>query len=204
MQSPLKEFLAALSGSFEQWHDGAGYPLELVPRLSAEEKEQLGKLLRQRLAGGGGWRDVEALAAVAGREALGAYLSHPVGEVRRYAGRATRGLPEEEVLEALATVRAMENLDGTIAMVVERNTPRVRRAMLEQVQRHPDPVVRVNLAAALWHLCGRSAEVFDMGEREFFLQFGEGEAARREAAEERLRRVVEGATGMAAPRGNED
>ncbi len=188
MSLALDDFLAAMNGSFEQWHDGLGYPLELLPRLNAGEKEQLTRLLRQRLAGGGSWRDAEALAFLAGEGELLAWLEHPQAEVRRYAWRRTQGVPEEEVLVGIAEVQAMESLDETIQLAAENNSAHVRRALLRQVQEHEDPVVRVHLAALLWHLCGMAEDVFDWQQREWFLQFGEADRA---AAEMRLKKAVE-------------
>ena len=80
--------------------------------------------------------------------------------------------PETAALRAIAAAEPMNGLDRAIRMAQECNSPAIRRAVLESA-RSGDPTVRVNMAALLYYLCGKTDSEFDWDLRPYFLRFGE-------------------------------
>jgi hypothetical protein len=100
---------------------------------------------------------------------------------------------EAEVLDAIRFAEPMAGLDAALRLAAESNTPKVRKLLFERAsQAATDPIVRVNMAALLYFLCGKSNEPFDWAMRPVFLQFGEGEPEEVHLrATQELRRLVE-------------
>lgn len=80
--------------------------------------------------------------------------------------------PETATLRAIAAAQPMNGLDRAIRMAQDCNSPAIRRAILESA-RSGDPTVRVNMAALLYYLCGKTDSEFDWDLRPYFLRFGE-------------------------------
>jgi len=101
---------------------------------------------------------------------------------------------EADALAAIRQAEPMAGLDAALRMAAQWNTPKVRKLLFERTsQATTDPTVRVNMAALLYFLCGKSSEPFDWAMRPVFLQFGEGEPEEvRLRATQELQRLVEG------------
>ena len=80
--------------------------------------------------------------------------------------------PKTVALRAIAAAEPMNGLDRAVRMALECNSAAIRRAVLERA-RSGDPTVRVNMAALLYYLCGKTDSEFDWDLRPYFLRFGE-------------------------------
>lgn len=84
----LKQFLDSREIDYEKWHDGIGYDISAIDKLTPEERESVVKLLISKQPPT--WRDLEALSHIntpAARQAVKAALKHPSIEVRIAASR---------------------------------------------------------------------------------------------------------------------
>ena len=163
--------------TYEMWHDGEGYDLDAIGEMAPEERVQVESELIQRLSGRGDWRDIDGLAALGTTSAVAAIQkarSHHNHEVRNQAIEyfaAAESVADPEQLDA-EIARAVGQ--GAIDMAVDHRTPAVKRALLD-LSRLGNSVQRVNAAAMLLYVCGKTKEPFDWEERPFFLRFnGEG------------------------------
>src|SRR5258706_2790646 len=161
-------FIESLVIGFDQWQDGLGYDVGALEQMTAAERASVEINLIERLADGGDWRDVEALVALGTPSALDAVrvsTKSAKAEVRNYAvGCLVEAQPGIEPdltqtteLEA-EVVQAVEQ--GGLELAEQWPTPRVKRALLDCAHT-ADRVTRVNAAALLMYLCGRSSEPFD-------------------------------------------
>src|SRR5881394_954929 len=66
--SAYDRFLASMTMDLEKWREGIGYDVDLLGELEEPELVQV----IAKLASGSDWRDVEALAAIAGLESIDA------------------------------------------------------------------------------------------------------------------------------------
>jgi hypothetical protein len=172
-----------------EWHDGIGYDLEALAKLSGEERAQAEDLVISRHACD--WRDIEALDYIGSprslRELEKALEAKPLEIKIEAADRlAKRGLLSEAQVEAiieqalpLATLQ--NGMVRTLRFAEEHPTPAVRRALLSRAQ-HGHLDIRAHAAALLHFLHGLSASPFDWEFRSFYLRFGSRDRGERHAA----------------------
>ncbi len=167
-----QRFLDSMKIGYEQRHDGIGYDLEALAKLSPEEQSQVENLLIANLRGTGDWRDVEALAALptpGAQAALKVATKHRNPEVRNRAVEIlSDAAPETAVALEDDIVQAVER--GALDLAVKHPTTRVKRAVLD-CARLGNSTARVHAAAMLMYLCGKADEPFDWNQRPFFLRF---------------------------------
>ena len=169
----FQRFLDSMVIGYVQWHDGDGYNLEALAALAAEELVSAETVLITHLVNNADWRDIEALAALgtAGAiTAIKAATKHSNREVRNLALEIMSATVSEQTGTELEDeiVRAVEK--GALDLAKSHPTPRVKRALLD-CARLGDSTTRVNAAALLMYLCGKSEEPFDWNHRPFFLRF---------------------------------
>ena len=58
--TPLQRFEASMQIGFEEWHDGIGYDIEAMRRVSQAERDTIEQILINHSPRD--WRDIEALA----------------------------------------------------------------------------------------------------------------------------------------------
>jgi hypothetical protein len=190
----VTRFVASMSLSYDQWHDGEGYDLSLLGGLSAAEATDVLDVLTERLAGSsGGWRDVEAVAALGTAESgalLTRLLRHASAEVRlraaqcqAHAGDAAPA--EREIVRLLRDPLAEIGTAALMQMVEAHPTPQVQTALRYCAVDGAAPF-RVHAAALLLYLGGGAEESFDWSYRPLFLKFGEDDRAVRLAALDQL------------------
>jgi hypothetical protein len=144
----------------------------------------------------GDWRDVEALAAIAGlgeksggaaevaREALRARAA----EKDKIGLRAAEALGElgekvdleDSIVETLLAMRDDSAFGEALDMAETYPTERVKRALLRCAKEHSG--MGVHCAAMLYFHCGLAKEAFDWDHRPFFLRFGDDDDADRAKA----------------------
>ena len=84
----MDQFLSRMSIDYEKWHDGTGYNLSAIDRMTPSEREFVTRLFVERQPPT--WRDLEALHHInsqAARKAINAILNLPSNEVRVAAAR---------------------------------------------------------------------------------------------------------------------
>ena len=181
-------FLQSMKIGYEQWHDGIGYELDALSEMTPDERAEVERTLIAHLADPGDWRDLEALAALGTPTAMDAVRSarhHRTTEIRNYALKTLVEVEPhsaEELEDAI--IRAVEH--GALGLAETHPTPRVKRALLD-CARLAEPTIRVNAAALLMFLCGKTREPFDWSERPFFLRFGSEDMKELRAAWGELR-----------------
>lgn len=190
-----QQFLKSMNIGFEQWHDGIGYDLEALQRLSAEERVHIEEMLIKNLEQAGDWRDVEALAALGTTSALAVVDKARFHNKARVRNRALRivlhmqdaGETSEEKMSELEDQYVQAVAQGYHAMAEDMPTMRVKKALLESA-RAADNEFRGSAAALLLYLCGQAPERFDWSQRPFFLLFSDDDPAVRQSAWEELRK----------------
>jgi len=180
----FETFLSSMNLTYSQMHDGEGYDLDALAKIDAVEHPKATTLLGDRLqSSSADWRDVEALAVLAGlgdqdaRTKLRAAVDHPDNKIRL---RVTRELAqlnedvdsEKPIVEALAHGRMDSAFSNAIDSAPDHNTERVRRAVLACALDGVEPEACVNAAALALFLAGLTDDPFDWDHRPFFLRFG--------------------------------
>jgi hypothetical protein len=185
-----RKFEASMIIDYEKWHDGIGYDLDALAKMSAEERDEvaselLGRIRRHEAH----WRDTEALGALKTERAKSALM------LALRAGDLETRLHVASELEEMGVDTEIEKLIGEVlkrggfdqgvsfalSLAAERNTPYLRKVMLDCAQ-SGDKSVRVHAAAMCLYYAGQTKEPFDWAERPFFLEFGEDDPAVRERA----------------------
>ena len=177
-------FLRSMNLGYDEWHDGVGYDLDALSEMTPQERDEARGVLAGRARKD--WRDVEALAALAG---LG---------VTSAAGDLRRGLDGDDLTtrcRAAKTLHArgeMPDIDRFIADELRKLcNDQQMTAILGLAERHPTDAVRrtllwcvknrrpgsVHYAALLYYMAGLAAEAFDWDHRPFFLCFADDSPA---------------------------
>jgi hypothetical protein len=193
----VARFKAGMSMDMDRWRDGTGHDLGAIDRATDAEREAILDLLLA--TGVPAPRDVEALARLGGgraREALRQLVEHGsliqrlavLQEAPELASDAER---THILVEALREVRPFHGLSAALDLVADWHPAPVMQA-LWQAARDGGRERAVHAAALLAWLHGLAAAPFDWAQRPFYLQFGDEDAAVREAAWQRLRQRAAG------------
>ena len=181
----------------EEWRDGIGFDLDALQKVTKSERDQLVKILSERLKANPDWREIEALGAIGtepAKAAIRGALKHGTGESRLHAAEqlAEMGEPENlesAIIEALRTTTAMAGLSKAIDMAEEHPSPLIQETLLD-LALNGDEYQRVHCAALALYLGGKAKEAFDWDHRPFFLKFGEEDrGVQIEAYKELCRRL---------------
>ena len=172
--SALSRFLASMVVDYEKWHDGIGYDLSLIDKMTRDELQNATKVLLGRQPPT--WRDLEALKHINTDEtlqALNAALRHPSMEVRVAAARYAESSDDEREA-ALASVLEQADIYGGLTQALEQierfHPPRIISALLRCALTREGEVA-VHCAAMLFFIHGKASSSFDWDHRPFFLRF---------------------------------
>jgi hypothetical protein len=180
-------FARSMAIDYEKWHDGIGYDLAALRAAAPDERAAIERMLLDHAPRG--WRDVEALAALAtprARAALRAWMSDGSTEVRLAIARHAPELVDERQRVA-SLVRALETAEfyGGLTQALDEaaglHPPEVVAALLRGA-RERDGEAAVHFAALLLFLHGKADAPFDMAQRPFLLRFNTAEPDDRAAA----------------------
>lgn len=193
-----RAFLASMNVTYEQWHDGIGYDLDALAKLTVDERRYVGDMLLQRVrAREAEWRDIEALEILdlpETRAVLEKALQTAKPETRlhiaRFLARNGAAVPIDRIIaDILRRGSYQDGLSLAIDMVPAHATPFLRNVLLD-CARNGYPDVRVHAAALCLYLAGQADEPFDWKHRPFFLNFGEEDPVIRQRAFEELCRRI--------------
>jgi hypothetical protein len=184
--SPLERFLASMTMTFDMWHDGLGYDLELLDTLTGDDRKAAEDALVNHSPRD--WRDIEALARIdtpRARKAVEAGLHSGDPHVRREA-REHAGQEEDPAERERHLIKSLENdvifggLSQSIDEVEDFHPPGVVDALFRGALNR-DGEAAVHFAALLMFLHGQAKEPFDWDHRPFFLRFHTTDRAERKA-----------------------
>jgi hypothetical protein len=102
LHDEIRQFDAIFHVDREKWHDGVGYDLEALGRLSAEARQKAAVTLVMRLNGGSpDWRDLEALEFLGETAAVDRAMDHAELAIRFYAARLAQDAGRSDRLTAM-------------------------------------------------------------------------------------------------------
>jgi hypothetical protein len=180
-------FLESMKMTFDMWHDGTGYDLDALKRLTPPERNSIEKLLVSRHPRD--WRDIEALAHIdtpTARSLLESALKSADPKVRREAMRCAgeKAIPadrEKLVIHAIRTKGLYDGLSEVIDEIPDFHPPAVIDALFHGALTGNGEAA-VHFAALLFYLHGKAKEPFDWEHRPFFLRFNTSDRNERRAA----------------------
>ena len=193
MSEEYQRFLDSMDIDYAKWHDGVGYDLDTLRKLSPDEQTKVENLLIER--GVNDWRVVDALAEIGSEKAISALknaLQSDTYEVRIRAierlsekGSISESEIETLLVETLPLVKLLNGQTFTLRLAEEYPTPAVKRVLL-WCTLHGNEDIRVHAAALIHFLYGIAASSFDWDHRPFYLRFNDEDIANRKLAYEEL------------------
>jgi hypothetical protein len=188
-------FVKSMEMDYDKWHDGVGYDLDTLSKLTPEECNSAALMLIAHLGTTGDWRELEALVRIGTPLALGAVRrAQETGPLRTrlYALRQLMAAgekidPDPLIAEAFAEGDLYGGLSTAIDLAAEYRRASLIPMLLARTL-EGTPEARIHAAALAWFLAGKSDEPFDMSERPLFLCFGEEDKGVRRAAHAELTR----------------
>jgi hypothetical protein len=182
-----KHFLASMKVTYDMWHDGEGYDLKALAKVSAEELRHIEVILINHRPWD--WRDIEALARINTPRALKAIESALKDSDKLVRNEARKYMPEKvdpadrerRLVQALENDELLlDNLGASIDEAEEFHPPAVMDALFRGALHRAE--AGVHFAALLMYLHGKADEPFDWSQRPFFLRFNTTDQKEREAA----------------------
>ena len=191
----VNRFLQSMVITYEMWHDGTGYSVDLLKQMTPEEREGVEKILVNRQPRD--WRDIEALAMIdsdMSRSVIESALKSTDPAIRReamkYAGEKANPADREKlIIHAIRTKAIFDGLSQTLDEIEEFHTPAIVDALFHGAL-DGDGEAAVHFAAMLFFLHGKSREAFDWDHRPFFLRFNTTDRNERRAAFKELCQTV--------------
>lgn len=172
--STLSQFLASMVVDYEKWHDGIGYDLSLIDKMTPNERNAATKVLLGRNPPT--WRDLEALKFIntdEAKRAITAALKHPSMEVRVAAARFAEN-SDEECEAVLTSVLEQADLYNGLTQALDQierfHPPRIVEALFRCALMREGEVA-VHCAAMLFFVYGKATSAFDWNHRPFYLRF---------------------------------
>lgn len=176
----LARFESSMIIDYEKWHDGIGYDLEALERLTPAEKREVADLMRRRLSSSGAdWRDAETAVALGDASLIQLARQHREASVREVV--ATEDERRDDVIEILR--RGTDDSDTLRAIDdIPMEPDAEMRETLLWCCRHSPGVVAYHAAGALMQIYAGVEDPWDI--RPFLLEFTEEDT--RTAAYEKL------------------
>ena len=193
MTKDYQRFLNSMNIDYFKWHDGVGYDLDALRKLSPDEQNKVENVLIER--GVKDWRDIEALVEIGSEKALSAVkyaLKSDNYEVRITATETLSKkniISEKEVetvlVETMPLVSILNGQTLTLRLAEEFPTSAVKRVLL-WCALHGNDDIRVHAAALIYFLYGIATSSFDWNYRPFYLRFGDKNISNRKLAYDEL------------------
>jgi len=195
-ESALERFERSLFIGYEQWHDGVGYDIAALRQLTDQQR----RAIEARLVPPDGWRDVEALAAIAalGSDSARAELRRVAtagsSETRLAVLRYAPDLVDEKartaaLVEALDNATAFDSFTTTLEHVAAFHPQPVIDALWRGLETRQGDVA-MHYAGMLAFLHGKADSSFDWALRPLLMEFKTEDSVARRAAIGKLRTRV--------------
>jgi hypothetical protein len=174
--TPLQRFEASMQIGFEEWHDGIGYDIEAIRRVSQAERDTIEQILINHSPRD--WRDIEALAKIntkCARKTIKEARKNPNPIIRI---AVTRFAPDlitdnersQSIIYALQKTEIFSGFSNVLDEVEKHHPQEVKEALIKGLLNRKGDVA-VHFAAMLFYLFGEAKEPFDWKQRPFFLRF---------------------------------
>lgn len=193
MSKEYQRFLDSMNMDYAKWHDGVGYDLDALRKLSLDEKEKVEDSLITR--GVQDWRDIEALAEIGSEKALSAIKSALQSDKYEVRIKAIESLSEKKVVsekeietvlvETIPLVSILNGQTFTLRLAEKYPSSAVKRVLLWCALYGNDDI-RVHAAALIYYLYGIATSSFDWNYRPFYLRFGDKNLSNRKLAYDEL------------------
>ena len=193
MSEEYQRFLDSMKLDYAKWHDGVGYDLDALRKLSPEEQNKVENILIER--GVKDWRDIDALAGIGSESALSALKNALQSDryevrIRSIERLSEKGIISEREIETILveTIPLVDILNGqtfTLLLAEKYPTPAVKRILL-WCTLHGNEDIRVHAAALIHFLYGIATSSFDWDYRPFYLRFNDENISNRKLAYEEL------------------
>jgi len=193
MSKEYQRFLDSMNMDYAKWHDGAGYDLDALRKLSIDEKEKVEDVLITH--GVKDWRDIEALAEIGSEKALSAIKSALQSDKYEVRIKAIESLSEKKVVgekeietvlvETIPLVSILNGQTFTLRLAEKYPSSAVKRVLLWCALYGNDDI-RVHAAALILYLYGITTSSFDWNYRPFYLRFGDKNLSNRKLAYDEL------------------
>lgn len=186
-RSNFDRFVDSMAIDYDKWREGIGYDLDALAAATPNERATIEQMLVPHATRG--WRDVEALAALAtdrAHDALRTALRDGGAEVRAAVVRHAPELVDEEartdsLVRGLREASFFGGLSEMLDDAAEFHPPAVVDVLFREALQGPGDKA-VHCAALLFHVHGLTEESFDWEHRPFFLRFNTDDRAARDAA----------------------
>ncbi len=179
---------------YEQWHDGIGYDLEAIDRLTDAEKGEVERMLVPRAAND--WRDIEALDRLGTPAAIQAIFrvrQAPEAQIRlrahQYGPEPSPRQWEQAIVAALETAEVYTGLTQALSCAIGHPSEAVLEILWRKV-RDPNSGVAYHCAAALCSIKGVQDSEYDDTHRKLFLRLIGPETADRTHAVQELETLL--------------
>jgi hypothetical protein len=198
MSEEYQRLLDSMKLDYAKWHDGVGYDLDVLRKLSPDEQTKVENLLIER--GVKDWRDIDALAEIGSERAISALKNALRSDtyearIRAIERLSEKGIISEREIETLLveTIPLVSILNGqtfTLLLSEKYPTPAVKRVLL-WCTLHGNDDIRVHAAALIYFLYGIAASSFDWNYRPFYLRFNDENLSNRKLAYEELCKEIQ-------------
>jgi hypothetical protein len=182
----VQQFEESMAITYEKWHDGIGYDVDLLARATPADLKAIERVLTSR--GVNDWRDVEVLAQLKtepARKALMRAMTRGKPEIRAAVLRHAPELVAEKdktafLIEGLRTAQFYGGLSEVLDQVAAFHPPEIVAELFRGTLERKGEVA-IHFAAMLMFIHGKAKEPFDWEHRPFFLRFATSTRAEREA-----------------------
>jgi hypothetical protein len=171
---PLRRFEKSMEIGYEQWHDGMGYDVEAIDKLSDSEKREVERKLVPRAAND--WRDLEALDRLGTPAAIQAILrvrSTADPQIRltahQYGPEPSPQEWEQVIVASLETAEIYSGLTQALSCATSHSSQAVESVLWRKV-RDPESGIAYHCASALCCIKGLQVSEYDDTHRALFLR----------------------------------
>src|SRR5262245_4415499 len=175
-----KKFVNSMQITSDQGRDGIGFDLDTLEQVSETERENLTRMLTERLDEYGDWREMDALMLIgtpAAKDAVRRASTSPNLETQLHAAKklAEAGDPvdlEGIIIVTLRNTDRSSGLSQAIHLAEQYPSPRLQEALLDLALNGSEEQ-RIHCAALALYHGGKAESPFDWDHRPFFLRFGD-------------------------------
>ncbi len=190
VRDAMDRFVRSLPPTFDAWHDGTGYDLEILEVGGEAERKSVESILLSRSVND--WRDIEALAAVGTPSTIkrlrAAYEQGPLIIKIAVLMHAAEIVPDSEREQILIEALALPYEDGTFTqamiLIETHHSEKIRQVLWRGVASDRGNKAAL-FAAMLIYLYGKGESAYDFQHRPMLVKFlTEDIDERREALRE--------------------
>lgn len=181
----VADFKSSMILDYEKWHDGFGYDVELIDQMSAEQRDEIERHLREK--GVSDWRDLETLERLGTESALALIVDARQSDTEALALRAHEyGPPPSTSDRETAILQGLSSDEGMLDAIddaADHPSPRII-AKLFECARDATSTEAYQAALALYFIHGKVDSMHSWDHRSFLLRFVDPGPDKDQAVEE--------------------